>query len=68
MMQAVFMAWLKTKSRGQLKSITDEEIFLWLSSLNLDLAGAEVRLMLLEISWLDELTRDFFQFLNEGSL
>ena len=68
MMQAVFLAWLKTQACGQLKSVTPEEIFLWLNSLNRGLAEAEYRLMLLEISWLQTLTKDFFDFLSKDAV
>ena len=68
MMQAVFLAWLKTQASGQLKSVTLEEIFLWLNSLDPGLAEAEYRLMLLEISWLQTLTKDFFDFLSKDAV
>ena len=68
MMQAVFLAWMKTQASGQLKSVTLEEIFLWLNSLDPGLAEAEYRLMLLEISWLQTLTKDFFDFLSKDAV
>ena len=68
MMQAVFRAWLRTQSHEQIENINIKEIFHWLNSLNPGQAEAEYRLMLLEISWLEMLTQDFFNFLSKDVL
>jgi len=67
MVRPVYRSWLKAQSRGTLKSDTQEEIFVWLSGLHPGQAESEYRLMLLEISWLEILTRDFFNFLSEAA-
>ena len=68
MMQAVFRAWLRTQSHEQIENISIKEIFRWLNSLNPGQAEAEYRLMLLEISWLEMLSQDFFNFLSKDAL
>ena len=68
MMQAVFRAWLRTQSCGQIESGSLEEIFQWLSMLNSGRADAEYHLMLLEISWLEMLAQDFFNFLSKDAI
>ena len=68
MMQAVFRAWLRSQSHEQIENINIKEIFHWLNSLNPGQAEAEYRLMLLEISWLEMLTQDFFNFLSKDAL
>ena len=67
MMQAVFQAWLRSQSHGQIESINIKEIFHWLNSLNPGQAEAEYRLTLLEVSWLEILTQDFFNFLSKDA-
>ena len=67
MMQAVFQAWLRSQSHEQIENISTKEIFHWLLTLNSGLAEAEYRLTLLEISWLEMLTQDFFNFLSKDA-
>ena len=68
MMQAVFRAWLTPQSHEQIESTDIKEIFHWLNSLNPGQAEAEYRLMLLETSWLEMLTQDFYNFLSKDVL
>jgi len=66
MMQPIYRSWLSAQSHGVLKDCSQEDIFVWLNGLHPGRAEAEYRLMLLEISWLETLTQDFYYFLCEN--
>ena len=65
MMQPVYRSWLKAQSHGVLNNVTQEEIYLWLNELHSGQAESEYHLALMEISWLETLTYDFFSFLSK---
>ena len=67
MMQPVYFSWLKAQANGKLVDCALEELAAWLDGLHPDLAEAEYRLALMEISWLELLAADFFRFLGKGT-
>ena len=57
MAQPVLRSWLRTQASGKLgHEITEEALFTWLAGMRPDLAEAEYRLALVEISWLAAFT------------
>jgi len=66
-MQPVFTAWMKAQTRGALEDCSPAGITAWLANLDPGQAAAQEQLMVMEIAWLEYLSREF-QILFEEDL
>ena len=64
-MQPVFAAWLQAITQGGIQDCSQTGLATWLSSLNPEQAEAQQSLMVMEIAWLEYLSREFMNLSGE---
>jgi hypothetical protein len=63
--QPVFSAWLVAQSLGGIQECSQDSLARWLESLHPEQANAQQTLMVMEIAWLEYLSREFINLFVE---
>ena len=64
-MQPVFTAWLQAITQGGIQDCSQTGLATWVGSLNPEQAEAQQSLMVMEIAWLEYLSREFMSLSAE---
>jgi hypothetical protein len=64
-MHDIYAAWLQAQTRGMLQKCNEEALFQWFRGMTAEKMEAEHHLLVLEMAWLEYLSREFSSLFKE---
>lgn len=64
-MRNLFSAWLQAQTHGVLKECTENALFQWFREMSAEKMEAEHHLLVMEMAWLEYLSREFSSLFKE---